>query len=122
MKIFVEQSGYENQNNIELFLDASIEELVDGKLITTVFNEYSNDYKQLPNGLATTNPHYNEIKGNFYKKYYDVAIKCRDIIKSINVSGYGRTDYLRLRYKDMCNRIDYSFPYGWKQFAEAVEQ
>ena len=111
------QSLHENQNNIELFLNASIEELIDGKLITDVFNEYSNDYKQLPNGLATTNPQYDEIKGNFYKKYYNVAIKCRNIIKSINVSGYGRTDYLKLRYKDMCNRIDYSFPYGWKQFA-----
>ena len=108
---------HENQDNIELFINTPIEELVDGKLITDIFNEYSNDYKQLPNGLATTNPKYDEIKGNFYKKYYDVAIKCRDIIKSINVSGYGRTDYLKLRYKDMCNRIDYSFPYGWKQFA-----
>ena len=75
---------HENQDNIELFINTPIEELVDGKLITDIFNEYSNDYKQLPNGLATTNPKYDDIKGNFYKKYYDVAIKCRDIIKSIN--------------------------------------
>ena len=36
---------HENQDNIELFINTPIEELVDGKLITDIFNEYSNDYK-----------------------------------------------------------------------------
>lgn len=113
------QTLHENQNNIELFINTPIEELVDGKLITNVFDEYSNDYKQLPKGMYATSPEYDEVKGIFYNKYYDVAKKCKEIDKStkFNPSGYGRFDYFILKARDKCRRIDYSFPYGWKQFA-----
>ena len=108
----------ENQSNIELFINTPIEELIDGKLITDVFNEYLNDYKQLPKGMDATSSEYDEVKGNFYNKYYDIAKKCKEIDKSnkFNPSGYGKFDYFILKARDKCRRIDYSFPYGWKQF------
>jgi hypothetical protein len=110
------QTLHESQSTIELFINTPIEELVDGKLITDVFNEYSNDYKQLPKGMDATSPKYDDVKKQFYIKYYDVAKKCKEIDKStkFNPSGYGRSDYFILRARDKCRKIDYTFPYGWK--------
>ena len=109
----------ENQNNIETFINTPIEELVDGKLIKLVYDEYANDYKQLPKGMDALNPEYNDVKGRFYNKYYNVAQKCKEIDKSskFNPSGYGKFDHFILKARDKCRQMEYNFPYGWKQFA-----
>ena len=113
-----ESNHKESQSNIELFVNTPIEK-IDMKLIKMAYSEYATDYNNLPKGMDATNPKYDKVKGEFYNKYYDFAQKCKEIIKSPNtsISGYGRNDYLLLRALDKCKQVDYSFPYGWKQFA-----
>ena len=110
----------ESQNDIEIFINTPVEEL-DANFIKTVVNEYFAEYDKLPRGMEATNPEYNEVKGLFYNKYYNFAKKCKEIANSTSVSGYGRNDYSKLRIKDMCDKAEYIFPYGWRQFGKVRE-
>lgn len=110
----------ENQNNIETFINTPIEEL-DVNFIKTAVNEYFAEYDKLPRGMEATNPEYNEVKGQFYNKYYNFVKKCKEIANATNVSGYGKNDFSKLRIKDMCNKVEYIFPYGWRQFGKVRE-
>ena len=110
----------ENQNDIDAFINTPIEEL-DATFIKTVVNEYFAEYDKLPRGMEATNPEFDNVKGQFYNKYYDFVKKCKEIVKSLTISGYGRNDFSKLRIKDMCDKVDYTFPYGWKQFGKVRE-
>lgn len=120
----------ENQNNIELFMNTPIENFntMDitelHKFVKAAVDEYTIEYKKMPQGMDALEFQYNEIKGQFYNKYYDFAKKCGEIANSsmFSVSGYGMFDFVKLNIKKMCNWVDYNFPYGWRSLGEYVSK
>lgn len=74
------------------------------------------DYEKFPNSNSTDSldMRYSDDQRRFYNKYYNFALKCKRIAKSISPSGYGRTDYVDLKARDLLRAVDYNFPYGWR--------
>lgn len=56
-----------------------------------------------------------DMKRNFYKKYINLAKKCKEMSSIKGITGYGSNDFLRTKIMEMCRTIDYNFPYGWKR-------
>ena len=56
-----------------------------------------------------------ETRRQFYKDYVEFARQCKELGQLGGVSGYGGIkDYEKIRIKEMCRGVDYTFPYGWK--------
>ena len=56
-----------------------------------------------------------ETRKQFYKDYVEFARQCKELGQLGGVSGYGGIkDYEKIRIKEMCRGVDYTFPYGWK--------
>lgn len=75
------------------------------------------DYKKFPNGntMESLDSKYDDDKGRFYTKYRPFADKCKELENIKNVSGYGGVrDVIKIKLGDLCGRVTYNFPYGWK--------
>lgn len=87
-------------------VDISYKDFYD--LVDTFFQEYKSvEAEHNPDTMY-------EIQRNFYKKYRPFVDKCKNIMNSINVTGYGRNDYYLLKIWDLCKVVDNNFPYGWR--------
>lgn len=60
--------------------------------------------------------------GKFYAKYRPVADKCKEILKSLSITGYGgASDIIKIQLENICKAIEYNFPYGWDWRAEYLK-
>lgn len=55
------------------------------------------------------------MKRNFYKKYIDFVKKCKEMSSIKGITGYGKSDPIRIKIMQLCRAVDYNFPYGWKK-------
>lgn len=53
-------------------------------------------------------------KRDFYQKYIDFARKCKSMSSIAGITGYGKSDPVRIKIMELCRAVDYNFPYGWK--------
>ncbi len=53
-------------------------------------------------------------KKDFYQKYIDFARKCKSMSSISGITGYGKSDSMRIKIMELCKAVDYNFPYGWK--------
>jgi len=101
---------------ITAFIDTDIQDL-DYTLVKEACNEFWRDYEKFPDGnsMESLDIKYDDDKRRFYKKYLDFAKQCRAYAKDLGrVSGYGRSDFEKLKMRDLLGAVDYHFPYGWK--------
>lgn len=105
---------------IDEFLNSEIDtayHLLDyKKLINELYDQYVSDYKKFPksNTMDSLDQKYSRDHGRFYEKWKPVIDKCKEIIKSSSVSGYGKFDAFVLKLIDKLKSMEYNFPYGWK--------
>ena len=99
--------------SVQLFLDSDHPSY---SVVKEACNDFWSDYEKFPssNTMESLNMEYDKDKVRFYKKYRPFVDACKNIMKTINPSGYGREDYMNLKIKDMLRSVDYNFPYGWK--------
>lgn len=98
---------------VQIFMDSDD---VDYKMLKAAADAFWADYDKFPNGnsIDSLDSKYDDDKGRFYKKYRPFVDKCKSLMSVGNVSGYGRDDYFKIKFADICKGIDYRFPYGWK--------
>ena len=63
-----------NKNPVQSVISTDPDKL-DVVTIREAITQYKEDYAKLPKGMEAMDVKYNEIKGKFYKKYYDFAKK-----------------------------------------------
>lgn len=115
--------GYTNMIDEDLpevvldFLDLQTIDSTDYDIVKGACEAFWNEYRMFPssNSMDSLDIKFDKDKGRFYRKYRPFVDRCKEIIKSINPSGYGRTDYAMLKIRDGLNKVEYNFPYGWKQ-------
>ena len=97
------------------FIDADIAE-IDNVLVKDAVDAFFAEYDKFPSSrtMESLDMKYDKDKGRFYRKYRPFVDKCRELAESINPSGYGMTDIIDFRIRDMLRAVDYNFPYGWK--------
>ena len=87
------------------------------KLLKNAYQKYIEDYKEIKKSIDPLDVKDNdyEYQRNFYKKYINFAKKCKEYLENRDsISGYGKFDIFKVKIKDMCEAVDYNFPYGWK--------
>jgi len=103
---------------VNVFMNTFDDEL-DYATVKDACEAFWNEYKQFPNSnsMDSLDIKYDDDKGRFYRKYVEFARRCRNLAKSrrFNPSGYGKKDYSVLKMRDRMHKVDYFFPYGWKQ-------
>lgn len=87
-----------------------------GRIVKDAVDAYIEEYKKFPSSrtMESLDIKYDQDKGRFYRKYRPFVDKCKELVKTINPSGYGRYDAILLKMRDRLNAVDYNFPYGWK--------
>lgn len=103
---------------ITQFMNTEINDLT-LNIIKPAVDIFFDEYKTLPQGMDALDANYAELEGEFYTKYYAFAKKCKEAVESnvFNVTGYGCDDILKIKCKDLCNKVDWIFPYGWRSYA-----
>ena len=95
----------------------------DPKVITYVVirkaaKQFWEDYKNVPGYAHRTlddlDQKYEKAKGEFYTKYVGFIRKCQEVEKEVNNKNWE----VRVAASD-AKKITFTFPYGWKTFAEA---
>lgn len=84
------------------------------KLINETINQFKEDLQKFPKGTDGLDMKYYEDKHIFYNKYLKLCQKCKEILDIISISGYGMTDIIRIKIKDLCTFVTWNFPHGWK--------
>lgn len=99
---------------LDKFMNTEINDLTID-IVKPAVNYFFDEYKTLPQGMDALDPNFAEQEGEFYNKYYAFAKKCKDVVKSdaFNATGYGSGDALKIKCKELCNKVDWVFPYGW---------
>lgn len=104
----------EYESAIDIFMNTEINDLTID-IVKPAVNYFFDEYKTLPQGMDALDPNFAEQEGEFYNKYYAFAKKCKEVVKSdaFNATGYGSSDALKIKCKELCNKVDWVFPYGW---------
>lgn len=98
---------------IKVFLEKDFSDL-DYRTIKDAGDVFFDEYKKIPDGKKGMDSIYDRDKGRFYKKYLPFVRKCKEYMKTLSPTGYGRNDYYDVRKKEICKSVDYNYPYGWK--------
>jgi len=123
MKKWIHASSYEYTNMIDEAVPSEVYDLITTNCsdiaysqMKSVFDLFGQDYKKFPspNSMDSLNIEYDEDKGRFYRKWRPLVDKCKQIIDEIRPSGYGRNDYEKVKILELAKKIEYNFPYGWK--------
>lgn len=99
---------------LDKFMNTEINDLTID-IVKPAVNYFFDEYKTLPQGMDALDPNFAEQEGEFYNKYYTFAKKCKEVVKSdaFDATGYGSGDALKIKCKELCNKVDWIFPYGW---------
>lgn len=113
-KNVTESIDTEYESAIDIFMNTEINDLTID-IVKPAVNYFFDEYKTLPQGMDALDPNFAEQEGEFYNKYYAFAKKCKEVVKSdaFNATGYGSSDALKIKCKELCNKVDWVFPYGW---------
>lgn len=113
-KNVTESVDTKNESEIDRFMNIEINDLTID-IVKPAVNCFFDEYKTLPQGMDALDPNFAEQEGEFYNKYYAFAKKCKEVVKSdvFNATGYGSGDALKIKCKELCNKVDWIFPYGW---------
>ena len=61
-------------------------------------------------------------KDRFYRKYKPFADTCKRLKNSLRPTGYGKSDFVDVKKKELCNAVLNRFPYGWKVYKGAADR
>lgn len=87
------------------------------RILKSAYDIYIEDYNKFPSGnsIESLDMKYDDDKGRFYTKYIKFAQKCKELYTSLSISGYsGVNDVIKIKIHEICQSVDYNFPYGWK--------
>ncbi len=113
---------------IAFLVNASIEEMKSdlGKTkvcLQTVTENFWKEYQAIPedfvwdsyrNRLVFPDRDYSQDKRDLYDRYWEVALRCKEIKENISNTGYGSAeDIFKMWIYRMANKMEWNFPFGW---------
>ena len=93
------------------------------EMLKLVNDAFWKEFKAIPddfrwdsyrNRLVFPDRDYSQDKKDLYDRYWQVAIKCKEIKENIRNTGSGSAeDIFKLMVNRMANNIEWNSPYGW---------
>lgn len=104
---------------LQEFMDTDLND-VTFDILHSAIKEFAEDLSKFPKDDSDIK--YDCDKDRFYTKYLDFAEQCGYLKKMLHPTGYGKTDFVEVRKKELCDIISNRFPYGWKVYKGAADR